>query len=104
MPTKDFDKEIAKRQQEIAELEAEKAAFAALGPDHQLALVLHDLLCTWNHTDGCGWYYEVHNGIDDWGGLSHERYLKQARELRKTLPSEYDNDTIINVVRAIKRF
>ena len=63
-------------------VEAKLEAEAKLeSPDHQLAKELHGMLCTWNHTDGCGWHYEVHNKIDDWTGYAHSEYLKKAQKL-----------------------
>lgn len=41
-----------RQRREIAE-RAERAA--ALEPFKDLAVLAHDTLCSWNHTDGCGW-------------------------------------------------
>jgi hypothetical protein len=68
---------------QIAKLEAQDAALAALAPDHRLAMTLHETLCQWNHTDGCGWFYEMRDGIDDWAGDAHGRYLSKAHRLIK---------------------
>lgn len=53
--------EIAKRQEPLRAL-AERA---------------HDLCCTYNHTDGCGWGYEK----DSWSGSSHKRWLNKMENL-----------------------
>jgi hypothetical protein len=52
---------------------------------HQLAVLLHDRLCRWNHTDGCGWHYAVKDGIHDWAEHSHQLYLRQAAGVMKQL-------------------
>lgn len=99
---KDFDAEIAAHQKEIEKLEAAKSAFEEMTYDQQLAKTLHDAFCRWNHTDGCSWYYEVHEDIDDWTAQSHAGWLRRVAELRKQLPAEYDNETITKVVRAVR--
>lgn len=44
-----------------------------------IATFLHKKYCGYNHTDGCGWYYNV----NDWGEFAHEEFLKIARELKE---------------------
>jgi len=73
--------EIARRKQELAELEQKLKEAQAEPEDIRLARQLHNLLCHWNHTDGCGWYYEVKNKKEDWTGQAHDRYLGKARML-----------------------
>ena len=48
-----------------------------------LAIAMHDSLCNWNHIDVCGWYYEIHQGMDDWSMWSHEQYLMRAKTFIK---------------------
>lgn len=77
---------IADLQNQINELEAADAAFKAMGEIPQLAVALHDTQCRWNHTDGCGWYYEMHTNklgvkVHHWDGQTHDRYLKRAHKL-----------------------
>lgn len=42
--------------------------------EQKLATVLHALRCRWNHTDGCGWYYDK----GGWTDSSRIKYLKCA--------------------------
>lgn len=53
------------------------AAQAALEPLKALAEKAHDILCRWNHTDGCGWGYEQDSktGAPHWDGWAHRRWL-----------------------------
>ena len=44
---------------------------------YEMATYLHDRFCVWNHTDGCGWYYEN----DSWTGYSHKKWLITAQEI-----------------------
>lgn len=46
-------------------------------PYRNLAEKAHDLLCPYNHTDGCGWGYEK----DSWGGHAHRRWLDSIEAL-----------------------
>lgn len=73
--------EIARRKQELAELETQLEVAKTEPDDYRLARELHTLLCKWNHTDGCGWYYEFKDKQEDWTGYAHDRYLTKARRL-----------------------
>ena len=44
--------------------------------EKRVADIMHALYCTWNHTDGCAWYYREH----DWLESTHVRYAKKAKE------------------------
>lgn len=66
-----------------------------------LAINLHAKFCRHNHTDGCGWYYEIdketttllENKVDstksiitiieihNWEGSEHKEWLKKASEV-----------------------
>ena len=65
-----------KNQPERDELQRE---YEELLPENQrMAILLHKALCHSNHTDQCGWYYEI-NGIEhDWARWTHKDYLKKA--------------------------
>lgn len=45
-----LQKQLEETQKKIKELES-------LTESQRLAEFLHDIMCHWNHTDGCGWYY-----------------------------------------------
>lgn len=47
-------------------------------PVYELAISMHDKLCHWNHTDGCGWHYQIKNGIHDWNEHDHRIWLNKA--------------------------
>lgn len=74
----DRDK-IAALRAEADALEEKLRVFEAMPEDERLAITLHEMLCRWNHTDGCGWEYEGKNGIPDWHGHAHGKYLGKAR-------------------------
>ena len=51
------------------------------GSGGRSAIEMHEAMCTHNHTDGCGWFYEVSNGVHDWGG-EHARWLGKAAKIQ----------------------
>lgn len=91
----DIQKDLDRMQQELEDVRAAAAEKAALPEDKQLAIELHELLCHWNHTDGCGWFYEK-----DWTGYAHERYLVKARAV--LADTKMNLDAIVTVVQALK--
>lgn len=70
-----IDKEIAELEEKLAKLKLEKKVFEGLSEPEYLAEMLHEKQCRWNHTDGCGWFYE------SWAQPGHSRneYLKKAK-------------------------
>lgn len=88
------------QQQLEATIRAEKAAL--LSPEESIAVQLHDLCCQHNHTDGCGWFYEISNGIHDWGGQTHKRWLHTARmfegRIKEASISMSTADTVIHAL------
>lgn len=74
--------ELAKLERTIqarkAQLEEARKELTANSPAKNLAILLHDKLCRWNHTDGCGWHYDVNKGIHNWNGHDHKEYLLKA--------------------------
>lgn len=72
---------ITRRQEELTKLQAQLEQLKSEPYEYQLARELHDKLCRWNHTDGCGWDYENNDGTEDWTGQAHDRYLGKARKL-----------------------
>ncbi|MCM1220658.1 MAG: hypothetical protein NC548_39835 [Lachnospiraceae bacterium] len=54
---------------------------STLDPEYQLAIWLHDHLCHSNHTDGCGWSYEIDGIRDKWENYVHKEYLEMAKRM-----------------------
>lgn len=69
-----IDTEIAKLEKELKILRERQDKFEEKPIEIQVATQLHDILCTWNHTDGCGWFYHENN----WEEYSHKHYLQKA--------------------------
>lgn len=71
-----------RRQEEIAARKAEQAALDAtplLEIEKELATHLHEMMCHWNHTDGCSWYY-AKDTDEDWNrNYARVEYIKKAR-------------------------
>jgi hypothetical protein len=45
-----------------------------------VATLLHDLFCHYEHVEGCAWWYE-YDRKNTWGEYAHKRYLDVADEL-----------------------
>ncbi len=69
-----------------------------------LAEALHKATCTWNHTDGCGWYYEVADSypVPTWEGWAHAEYFKKAVALEERLAPDVPIEVIILVIEKMK--
>lgn len=100
----DNAEKIAKLRKEADELEAADKAFRELPDEYKLAITLHSTLCHWNHADGCGWYYEINKGIDDWSGQAHQPYLMRARAvLTYCNKRNITVDDITNILKLAER-
>jgi len=68
---------------EIEETKKGVADFEALPPNKKLAIFLHERTCHYNHTDGCGWMYNIDAaGIPkSWTSNEAERYLSKANRI-----------------------
>lgn len=67
-------------------------------PEQYLARIVHDLMCTWNHTDGCCSWHHWEGKTDCWEtDYSHKKYLKKVKALRdKGLTIEQIEDFLRN--------
>lgn len=92
----DIDKEIEKQKKLLEELEAKKKKEMAMSPAQRLAVWLHDSQCHYNHTDQCGWGYEITGGNHDWSRRTHADYLAKANTL---LTFTNDIELIKNIIR-----
>lgn len=72
-----LEKDIATMQKKVAELKSAPQQTVT----QKLAVYLHDKLCTWNHTDGCSWYYAIDKGRHNWNDHAHKHYLDKAYKL-----------------------
>lgn len=90
----DLSKKITALEDELENLRRQKmiedAERVKRTPEQNLAIALHDLLCTWNHTNGCGWFYEVKGDVHDFSRSSgaHGVYLAKARKLSSACKHE----------------
>ena len=46
-------------------------------PVQILAQYLHSRYCTWNHADGCFWFYE-----NSWDEYTHAKWINEAFDLK----------------------
>lgn len=61
-----------------------------LEPVKALAARAHDLLCPYNHNDGCSWGYEK----NDWNSFSHAYWLRHYDSLLKVDGSKHNGYTM----------
>lgn len=73
---------LRKARDRVESLEQERLAEEE-EPLKDIATRMHEVLCQYNHTDGCGWHYEVKDGVHNWTGWAHARWLKKAHDLTK---------------------
>jgi hypothetical protein len=64
----DNSEKIKKLEDELAQAKKEQVEFNALTEEQRLAEIIHSKMCHWNHTDGCGWFY------DKWSDNRHNGY------------------------------
>lgn len=70
------------------------------GDTKALAIALHEHLCRHNHTDGCGWHYEVKDGKHDWTGGDHIYWFQKAEKFIE----RFGTDNILEKIEMISFF
>jgi uncharacterized Fe-S cluster-containing MiaB family protein len=75
---------IENLKKELEVLEQEENLEKSLPENQRLADIIHDKLCRWNHTDGCGYFYESWNQP----GASRSEYLQKANRILKVTDFE----------------
>ena len=87
---------ISDTERMLAELKEELEQAERTEPVFILAEQLHDMLCTRNHEEDCGWYYEIHNKKHNWDGNTHSRWITKAQRLQnKCVELNTSVDTVI---------
>jgi len=81
---------------ELSDLEKAEAEIKAQYKD--LAMAMHNTLCSQNHTDVCGWDYEG----NDWTSYAHAKWLKRAQAFMAEC-SESTEDELVALMGALKR-
>jgi hypothetical protein len=61
----------------------EEMAAIDLEQQRSIATMLHALQCSYNHTDGCGWFYAE----DNWGEYSHVKFMAEANRVIRNVGS-----------------
>lgn len=97
------EREIAKLREEHEKLLVEEAAYAKMPLDQQAAITLHSNCCHSDHTEACGWYYEVTRNEHDWNGSTHRHWLSRANAVianLKVSAPDLPRDQYIAVIEA----
>jgi len=63
----------------------------------EVATVLHECLCAYNHTDGCSWGYED-GGDKRWLSHTHASWLEKAQKLS----DEFGSEEVLKMISMIK--
>ena len=91
--------EITYKEQEIKRLEQQLEREKLLNPKvKEIATLLHDMLCRWNHTDGCSWEYENDGDFVNERSETRGRYYRRAMKIVESR----DADTVIDVLTFIQ--
>ena len=83
--TSALEKELAALRAKQGEIEAElqrKEEMARTNPLADLAEALHEKFCHWNHTDGCGWFYEQWPGPN---GGTRQSWIARAQKVQAVM-------------------
>lgn len=97
-----LEKRIAERKKVIG---AANQRAIEQGPHKDLACKLHSTMCRSNHTDACGWYYEMKNDLHDWTGHAHKRYLdRSVKAIEVASRHKIEPSVLIDIIEAIKEF
>lgn len=94
--TTKIDKQISDLEAQLNKLKAEKNAIESMTLEQRIALVMHEKLCNWNHTDGCDWHYDTGN----WLKYARVDYLKRARfliTLIRTINKPFDDNDLYSI-------
>ncbi|MCC7173403.1 MAG: hypothetical protein IT459_23360 [Planctomycetes bacterium] len=76
-------------------------------PLRAVAKAAHDLLCRWNHTDGCGWGYEEGSDPNSdacWNGWAHKRWLSAVETIVRSerWPSAMTTDDLSGLIESMR--
>ena len=80
----DNKEKIKELRDKIKKLELEQESFDSQAPKYKLAELIHSKMCSWNHTDGCSWFYESWENL----GYSRTAYLEKAERILKVVNYE----------------
>ena len=100
---KELDKLIQEQEKNLAKLRRQKEKLEAqkLTPEQELAIELHKKLCRWTHTDGCGWYYEMKDGIHEWDGGQYSAHREWLKKAQKVIASGIQKETAIKLMEIV---
>lgn len=81
----EVDAAIREEESRIQKLKTQRERLLSLPEDKQLAEFLHQRKCHSDHTEVCGWFYEIQDKEHNWKGYAHADYLKKARKILKVV-------------------
>lgn len=98
----EIEAEILEAEKRVADLKRKKNMVNQLSDAQRLAIELHNG-CRIEHTEMCGWFYEIdrRTGAANWNNYVHRSYLDRAERILSLTGS--DADTIIEVIKIVNR-
>lgn len=93
---------VSRLKDELARAEA--ALKAMVNPESvAVAELLHGIICRYNHTDQCAWFYESDNTKDSrWMMPAHSSFLRKANDLLSVM-SDVDTAVVIRVLDSLPK-
>lgn len=84
-----LQKEVEHHRTRLEQMEGEMKIITSK-PEYRLADALHDKMCHFNHTDGCGWHYEPWHEVASGKRREGEkgRWIGKAKRILKRFSLE----------------
>lgn len=89
-----FEDKIKEIELEIKRLQEEKLSLQMLDMERQNATALHEKFCVQNHIDECGWFHEIKDGVVNWEGPVHKKWVQKAERL---IRAGYHLSDVVNI-------
>ncbi len=92
---------------EVVKLRSQQILEQQLSPAKQFAIALHSATCNSDHTEQCDWFYSIKDGVHDWNGWAHRRYLDKGKRLERIGAAMWEGkktaaSIILEVIAALK--
>tara|TARA_S200002703_G_scaffold144797_1_gene138672 strand:+ start:412 stop:738 length:327 start_codon:yes stop_codon:yes gene_type:complete len=99
-----LEEDILKLTKELEQKRSDLVKYNKISESKKLAIRLHELLCTHNHTDGCNWEYKDPFDSNTWEAKfsPHYRYHQKAKALIQIMiDNELDIDTVMEIIKTV---
>lgn len=97
----DIRKRRLELEDELADLEEAESALRAESDTAKIAIALHEKMCRYNNTDGCGWLYEIKGNTHNWDGNAHASWFRRAEAFERKIPAKYTTEDVLAILHAL---